>query len=478
MSYEVTKYKNIVKELQHKIWSYAELSYEEYQSAALLTNVLEENGYRVERGIYGIPTAFRAVYQSHGCTESSPSIGLLMEYDALDGLSQKADETEVDPRPETTHGHGCGHHLIASGIAGTALVLRDYLDQHPAAGKVVVYGCPAEEAGAGKTFMAREGAFRDIDVALTWHPSCITAAMTGSLLANVMADFSFHGVASHAGAFPQLGRSALDAAELMDVGCNYLREHMEMTDRIHYAILDSGTASPNVVPAQAKVRYLVRSRDNDSVKALFKRVVDIARGAALMTGTTMEYHIVNGLSNVVPSDTLGQLCHDKLVQLGVPDYTEEEKAYVLRFRRAAGEEAADHELGMLPSFHLDQRFKLNHDHPCGDYILPFEPMDVVETGSSDMGDVSQICPLIQLQVACFSQGTPAHSRMEVAQGTSSYALEGALYAGQTLAEMTKELMEHPDLIQKAVEENRRRTGGRPYTCPIPDDVKPAIHKKD
>ena len=472
MQYVSEKYADLTYELIKKLWSYAEIRYEEVQSVAALTGALADAGFAVETGIAGMPTAFRAVYGADPADGRVPVIGLLAEYDALDGLSQQADCTEDMPRTETTHGHGCGHHLIGSGIVCAALVLRDYIDEHPGCCRLVVLGCPAEEGGCGKTYMARAGVFDELDVALTWHPGTQNAAMTGSLLANIQLAFRFHGKSSHAGAAPHLGRSALDAVELMDVGGNYMREQMEMTDRIHYAITNSGGISPNVVQPEAEVVYLIRSRTNETVQKLLHRVQNIARGAALMTETTVDWEIISGVSNVVPSDTLGQLMYDKMAELGVPHYTEEEKAYIGRFREVIGDEAAVHDLGMLPEFDLPLREELCRTHPMGDFIIPFSPKDVIETASSDMGDVSQIVPMLQLQIACFCLGTPPHSKLQVAQGMSSYALKGTLFAAQTIAESAKALIEDPALLAKAKEENSRRTGGAKYVCPLPEDVLP------
>ncbi len=465
--YESERFRQELRELIRVIWTASETCYEEYRSSSALIESLQMHGYRTEAGTAGIPTAFTAEYGS-----GLPVIGLLAEYDALDGLSQQADMTEPCPRPETTHGHGCGHHLIGAGIVGAALVLKDWVDAHPGTGTIRVIGCPAEEGGAAKTFMAREGVFDDLDIALTWHPSTINASMTGSMLANIMAVFRFHGKPSHAGAAPQKGRSALDAVELMNVGVNYLREHMEMTDRVHYAISNTGGVSPNVVQSEAEVIYLTRSRTNESAKALFERVVNIARGAALMTETTMDYSIRNALSNVVPSDTLGQLLYDKMNEVGLPCYDEEDRAYIARFRKMLGEEEGNRDAGLLPEFDMDERYRLCSTHPMGDFILPFEPKDVVVTASSDMGDVSRIAPLLQLQCACFCLGTQPHSWAQVAQGLSSYAEKGTLFAAQVLAEAVKTLLSDPALVEKAKAENVRRNEGNPYTCPIPPDVLP------
>lgn len=235
--------------------------------------------------------------------------------------------------------------------------------------------------------------------------------------------------------------------------------------------------SPNVVQAEAEGLYLVRSRNNETVKELYRRVVNIAKGAALMTGTTVDIEFDKACSNVVPSDTLGKLLYDTMVKIGVPEYTEEEKAYIMGFRRVIGDEAADHDLGMLPEFDLETREELCRTHPMGDFILPFEPQEVVETASSDMGDVSQIAPLLQLQCACFCLGTQPHSWVEVAQGKSSYAVKGMMFAAQTLADAAVTLYETPELVKKAKEENEMRTGGKPYECPIPVDVVPVPFRK-
>ncbi|MCI8512091.1 MAG: amidohydrolase [Lachnospiraceae bacterium] len=466
------EYEAILTKLNERLWDLAEIRFEEFESSKLTAGILEEHGYTVETGVGGLPTAYKAVYGS-----GSPVIGLLAEYDALDGMSQESDALEKKARPGTTHGHGCGHHLLGTGIIGAALALREYADDHPGKGTVIVYGCPAEEGGSGKTYMARAGVFNGLDVALTWHPSTINAAMTGSLLANCQAYFRFHGVSSHAGAAPQKGRSALDALELMNVGVNYLREHMEMTDRIHYAITNTGGVSPNVVQAEAEVLYLVRSRDNESVRELYRRVVNIAKGAALMTGTTVEIEFDKACSNVVPSDTLGQLVYDSMAKVGVPAYTKEEKRYIMGYRGVLGDEAADNDVGLLPEFDMETRGRLCREHPMGDFILPFEPQDVIETASSDMGDVSQITPLLQLQCACFCLGTQPHSWPLVAQGKSSYAIKGMLFAAQTLTEAAIALMEDPELVRKAKEENKRRTKGRAYECPIPEGVVPVAFRK-
>ena len=245
-------YEELFEKLNAKIWDYAELKFEEYQSSEALIDMMKTHGFSVERGLAGMDTAFRAT-----AGKGRPVIGLLAEYDALSGLSQKAGQLEPIPRKETENGHGCGHCLLGTAAAGAALMAKDYLIQTGREGTVVLIGCPAEEGGSGKAYLARAGVFDDLDAALTWHPAGGNAVLTGSLQANCQAYFRFHGVSSHAAGSPHLGRSALDAVELMDVGVNYMREHMEPTDRIHYAITDTGGSSPNVVQNHAEVLYLI-----------------------------------------------------------------------------------------------------------------------------------------------------------------------------------------------------------------------------
>ena len=468
----IDRYEAVLRALNETIWSAAETRFEEETSVAAQINLLEQAGYAVERGVAGMDTAYVAVIGS-----GKPVIGLLAEYDALDGLSQQANFCEHKPRPETTKGHGCGHNLLGTGVIGAALVLRDYIQNQGLSGTVKIFGCPGEEGGSGKVFMARAGLFDDVDVALTWHPSTMNAVMTGSMLANVQAYFRFHGTSAHAGAAPHLGRSALDAVELMDVGVNYMREHMEMTDRVHYAITETGGRSPNVVQSYAEVIYLIRSRTTEGAKRLYERVCNIARGAAQMTETTVEIIFDKACSQVVPNHVISKLFHDCMSELGLPPRTQEEREYVKRFSATMPAEIVANDPGQLPpDYQVQARKKLVAEHPDGEFILPFAPVESVVCASSDMGDVSCIAPLVQLQTACFALGTQPHSWQWVAQGTSDFAIHGTLYAGQIMAETTKRLLEQPELVEKAREEWQMRTGGSAYVCPIPDDVSPKVPK--
>ena len=313
-------YKKELERLNACIWDFAELKFNEVRSAKAMTDLLEAHGFKVRKGVAHMPTAYVAEYGS-----GKPVIAILGEYDALSGLSQVSGITEEKPREGNPNGHGCGHCLLGTAAVGAGLLLKEYLEAHPGSGTVRVYGCPAEEGGSGKTYMAREGLFDDVDAALTWHPGTQNEVMVGSNQANIQAAFTFKGRASHAAAAPQNGRSALDAVELMDVGVNYMREHMADYERVHYAILDTGGISPNVVQPHAEVLYLVRSRTNAETKRLYDRVVDIARGAALMTETTLSVRFDKAVSNLVPNKVLGQVLYDAMVAVGAPQRTEEEK---------------------------------------------------------------------------------------------------------------------------------------------------------
>ena len=471
MADSVMQYKDILFDLSKTIWEAAELKFAEHKSAAASVQVLKDAGFDVTVGFGGLDTAFMGRYGS-----GKPVIGILGEFDALDGLSQMPDVAVQTPRPGTTCGHGCGHHLLGTGAIGAGMALRSWCDAHPGQGTVIVYGCPGEEGGSGKAYMARAGVFDELDLALTWHPGTVNRASTGSNLANCQAYFRFHGKASHAGGSPQHGRSALDAVEIMNVGVNYLREHMEMTDRVHYAVTNTGGVSPNVVQAESEVIYLVRSKTNDGVKDLFARVCDCAKGAALITGTTSEVIFDKACSNVLPNDTLATLMHETMVKLGAPTYTDDEIAYMKPFQEVIGEAGVQNMLKPLPDSEAEVFAAQIAEHPMGDFIRPFAPKETVSTGSSDVGDVSQIVPTGEISTACYILGTPGHSWLMVAQGLSSYAQKGMLFAAQAMADTAQTLFETPELIEKAKAEFLRRSKGKKYVCPIPPEVMPAARR--
>ena len=447
--------------LADRIWGLAELRYAERESAALHADALAAAGFRVTRGVAGIPTAFVAE-----AGEGGPVIGLLGEYDALSGLNQQSGALSCAPSLEHPglNGHGCGHHLLGAAAHLAAIGVAAQLKATGRPGRVRFYGCPAEEGGSGKTFMARAGLFDDLAAALTWHPASHTGVFDQSSLANVQARFRFHGRASHAAQSPHLGRSALDAVELMNVGCNYLREHMPPHARVHYAVTDSGGLSPNVVQARAEVLHLVRAVSNAEAAALYARVCDVARGAALMTGCELEILFEKACSNLLLNDVLNRVMHEELLAIGQLPVGAAERDEAQRFATTLSDNdvaAAERSLGQV----------LRHARPTlFEGVAEYRPnRDEPLYGSTDVGDVSWVTPTAQCWVACFAFGTPMHSWQLVAQGKTGMAHAGLRLAARALAATALRLFDDPALLQRAREELEQRRGG-PYVCPIPPEA--------
>ena len=308
--------------LSDRVWGMPETCYTEYRSVAEHVAELHRQGFAVTERVAGIPTA---VMGEAG--EGGPVIAILGEYDALPGLSQEAGVAEHRPIPSNGNGHGCGHNLLGSAAMLAATAVKDWLAETGTPGRVRYYGCPAEEGGAAKAFMVRDGAFRDVDIAITWHPNAFNEVADAASLANTRVDFAFRGRAAHAAAAPHLGRSALDAVELMNVGVNYMREHMPADARIHYAMIDGGGIAPNVVQARARVRYSVRARELDTMLSLLERVKNVARGAALMTETEVDIHVLSAVSNLLGNNTLERAMHEVMQRLGPPQWDEQDRAF-------------------------------------------------------------------------------------------------------------------------------------------------------
>lgn len=466
---QLKKYKDILTKLNEKIWDYAELKFQEYKSSDEMISVLEKEGFHISRGVANLPTSYVATYGN-----GSPVIGILAEYDALSGLSQEADVFEKKKREGSPCGHGCGHNLLGTAAIGAALKVRDYLNENAKTGTVKIIGCPGEEGGSGKTFMARDGVFDDLDAAITWHPFDVNAVMTGTFLANCQVNFSFKGQSSHAAASPHLGRSALDAVELMNVGVNFLREHIEDSDRIHYAITNTGGISPNVVQANADVVYLIRSENSEKVSKLYDRVVKIAQGAALMTETEVEITFDKACSNVISNSVIEQVLYESFIKIGVPEYTQEEREYAKKFSETITETDISGGLALKFASNPKEIHKKLLSNPICEFIIPHRHREMIIAGSSDVGDVSRIVPTAQIATACFTVGTPVHSWQEVAQGKSSIAVKGMLLAADVMADGVIRLMEDVDILNAAKAEFYETAGEQKYICPIPDDVKPKI----
>ena len=460
----------LLTDLSDRIWEYAELSMMEHRSTAAYLAILQEEGFNVRENLCGMETAFSASYG-----EGRPIIGLLGEYDALSGLSQFPGITCKEPLVEGGCGQGCGHNLLGAASLGAAIAIKEAIKAGHLKGTVVFYGCPGEEGCAGKTFMARDGQFRDLDAALTWHPSDVNEVSTGSNAASIQVEYSFTGIAAHAANDPHLGRSALDAAELMNVGVQFLREHMESKCAVHYSFADAGGLSPNVVQPTAKLIYMVRGESVRKAKQLLKRVNNIARGAALMTDTEMEWRQIDGTSSTVSNEVLEQLLYKNMTEAPLPHYSEDEITFAAGLRTT-------YQVAGLPGSRTDENrqirsFVLEKTHhgrtAVNNFVIPYYPSCHFNPGSSDVGDVSWLTPTAQFNAVTWASGCPAHSWQTVSTGKTSFAHKGLLYAAKALAGSVADLMENPDLVAKARAEFRETTA-EGYDCPISKDIVPTI----
>ncbi|HEX6889167.1 MAG TPA: amidohydrolase [Chryseolinea sp.] len=432
-----------------KIWDYAEVGYKESKSSALLQETLTQAGFKIEKGVAGIPTAFIATYGS-----GKPVIGILGEYDALPGISQDA-VPEVRTVPGKTAGHACGHHLFGTASAAAAIEVKNWMIATKKGGTLKFYGTPAEEGGAGKVYMVREGLFNDVDVILHWHPASLNNAETGGTLANKNGKFRFYGVASHASASPEKGRSSLDAVEAMDAMVNMMREHVTPETRIHYVITRGGEA-PNVVPAFAEVYYYVRHPNRDEVKAVWERIVKAAQGAALGTETRMEVEVMAGVYNMLPNETLAKVMDKNLHTVGGYSYNEQQKEFATKIQKTLN--------GSVP--------KLESSNEIEPYLLK----DGV--ASTDVADVSWVVPTVGLATATWVPGTPAHSWQAVAAGGTSIGFKGMMVAAKTLALTAMDMFESPDVIAESWKELKKRRGDNFVYEALLGDRKPALNYRD
>jgi aminobenzoyl-glutamate utilization protein B len=448
--------------LSDRVWGMPELAYGEHRSAAEHAAVLEREGFRVTRGIAGIPTAVVGEAGSGG-----PVIALLGEFDALPGLSQEAGVAEPRPVDANGSGHGCGHNLLGAGSLLAATAVKDYLAEGGLPGRVRYYGCPAEEGGAAKGFMVRAGAFADVDIAISWHPGSFSGVKDAASLANTRIDFTFTGRAAHAAAAPHLGRSALDAVELMNVGVNYMREHMPRRARVHYALLDAGGIAPNVVQARATVRYLVRAGDLAELTPVVEWVRSIAQGAALMTQTSVEARVVSAVSNLVRNALLERVLDGAFQRLGPPDFDEEDRAVAAMFQATLRPEdvAEAYARAGLP---------VQPGRALCDLIVPLEARGAGGVGSTDVGDVSWVVPTVQASGATCAVGTPFHTWQVTAQGKTAAAHKGMVHTAKAMAATAVAALLDPAVVEEARTELGRRTSGRPYACPLPPGAEPPL----
>ena len=449
--------------MSDRIWETPELAYCEFASAAEHIAMLEREGFRLTKGLCGIETAF-----SGEAGEVGPVIAILGEFDALPGLSQVAGVAEPRPVVQGGNGHGCGHNMLGAASLLAATAVKDWLTANAMPGRVRYYGCPAEEGGAAKAFMVRDGAFADADIAICWHPSDFAAVNEPLSMANTRIDFAFTGRASHAAAAPAQGRSALDAVELMNVGVNYMREHMPSDARVHYAYLDAGGIAPNVVQSHAKVRYLVRAADLADLLPLIDRVRKIADGAALMTETSVQATVVSALSNLLGNDPLEQAMYENLVRLGPPPFDDEDRAFAAKIQATVpvGSVAAAYKrFGLRP-----QTGKVLCDE-----IVPLGYKGSGGVGSTDVGDVSWVVPTVQMRGATYAIGTPGHSWQLTAQGKMPASHKGFVHVAKVMAATAVDALASPALIDRAKADLAARTTQLPYQSPLPPDLKPPLN---
>lgn len=453
--------------LSDQIWELSELSMEEYRSAEYYCRLLEQEGFQVQRQLCGIPTAFSGQFGS-----GSPRIGILGEFDALSGLSQQAGATRRQCVTEGGNGQGCGHNLLGAASFGAALAIKKAMETGKLKGTVIFYGCPGEEGCAGKTFMARDGLFRDLDAALTWHPGDTNEIKVGASAACIQVEYSFQGLAAHAANDPYNGRSALDAVELMHVGVQFLREHMPPNSSIHYSITDGGGVSPNVVQAGAKTIFMVRGETVRKAKALLKRVDNIAKGAALMTDTQVTSRQLDGTASTVGNQVLEQVMYENLQQAPLPVYTETERAFAHALRQTFQPELPGELTKTNPSVRsFVLRETENGQRDLNDFIMPYVPCWNYSPGSTDVGDVSWLTPTAQFTTATWVSGSPGHSWQNVSIGRTSIAHKGMLQAAKVLAGTAWDLMTKPALLEKAREEFAV-SAAEGYDCPIGPEVIP------
>ncbi|MDU6491300.1 M20 family metallopeptidase [Bradyrhizobium sp.] len=448
-------------ELSNRVWGMPEVCYTEARSCAEHLAELKHQGFRITEKVGGIPTALMGEWG-----EGGPVIAFMGEYDALPGLSQEAGVAEHRPVETGGHGHGCGHNLLGSAALLAATAVKDWLAANKVPGRVRYYGCPAEEGGAAKAFMVRSGAFEDADIAITWHPSSFWEVVMTPSLANTRADFIFTGRTSHAAASPHLGRSALDAVELMNVGVNYMREHMPSDARVHYALLDTGGIAPNVVQAHARVRYSIRARDLPGMNELVERVRKIAQGAAMMTETKVEMKIISAVSNILPNTPLEEALYGIMEELGPPHFDENDRDFAGQIQATLTEkdiESVYYSIGMEPT-----------DKPLADFLVPLNTKRNPQIGSTDVGDVSWVVPTVQVHAPTVAIGTPFHTWQVVAQGKSPAAHKAMVQAAKAMAGLGIKALNEPALIAAAKADLNKRTLRTPYVSPLPADVEPPL----
>ena len=459
---------DLLIDVSDQIWEFAELGLEEFKSSKLLIKTLNEAGFSVKTNIADMSTAFYADYG-----KGKPVIGVLGEYDALPGLSQKA-QPYKEALIKSAPGHGCGHNLLGVGSLGAVLAVREAIDFGHVKGTIRYYGCPAEETFNAKGYMIREGLLDDVDIAMTWHPGNFNMLNLMSSLALNSVVFKFHGRTAHAAGDPQNGRSALDAVELMNVGANFMREHMISDARLHYVITHGGDA-PNVVPAEAEVHYFVRAPERHQVEELYARLINVAKGATLMTDTTMEIDFLSGMYNTMYSKVVADVISNSMKEVGSPRFNKDDLAFANELKKSIPKDSLEGYYRLIPPDMLEFA-KAILIQPLNKIVIPPLGKGKVMPGSTDVADVSWKVPLGEFGTACEVMGSPGHSWQNVATSGMSIGHKGMLTAAKILAVSTLEFMKNPDLVEKACKEHDHLHKDKPYKSPLPDGLKPPYHR--
>ena len=462
-------------EMADQIWRNPELAWKEFKSSRLQADFLQKEGFSITWNIGDLNTAFIAEWG-----KGKPILGFIGEYDALPGLSQKNQPTK-EAIDEGGPGHGCGHNLLGTGAVASAVAVQKWLMSNGKPGTVRYYGCPAEEKGSGKVFMAQAGAFDDLDAALNFHPSNINMPEKGGAVGVNAIYFRFSGRSAHAGGAPYKGRSALDAVELMNVGVNYLREHVKDDVRMHYIITEGGKA-PNIVPEEAEVYYFIRAAKPDYLAEVVERVHKVAEGAALMTETTFETRFEEGCSALLNNHYLADLQYQAMQLIGPIKFTQEEINYAQTINDAFPGTNSDYIDDMIEYFKPSAEIIAALDEYRSQPLIGriFTPLDerIIATGSTDVGDLSQIVPVSLLRTTCLPTGCPGHSWGIVAACGMSIGHKGMMHAAKVMAITAVELYSNPSHLVKIHQEFEQKTGGKPYVPMIPEGTKPPHYEPD
>ncbi len=462
----IEDHRDLITDAHQQAWELAEVGLQETETSRLLADILEDNGFTVERGVAGMPTAFVATYGSGG-----PVIGVMAELDALPGLSQEAVPYLQPRKGGNAHaaGHGCGHCGYAATALGAALAVKAAIEAHGLPGTIKCFGCPAEETLVGKVFMVRDGVFDGLDACLGHHPGSANAASLGTGVAMNSVKFEFFGKASHAGGSPEQGISALDAVELMNVGVNYMREHVVQETRMHY-VIEEGGHEPNVVPAYARSWYYLRAPERDLVDQYYAWLLRIADGADLMAGTTHKVRFLTGAHNSIPNHPLAECVVANMREVGAPTYTKEEEAFAAELAKSISPEE---KRAALRKSRLPDALELM-DVNINQRIYDPYGEGQVSGGSTDVAEVSWITPTVEFSTAAFVVAMPGHSWQHTAVSGTSIAHKSTVFAAMVMASTALDLLTDPEILNDVHRDWKARLAGRSYTSPLPPDLNPPL----